>query len=392
MNDKKKLGIIGYKTIAGGVIVILEYALRMVKRGNFDVYLIIQEEFQESDFRWFPECEKIPKISYIEAQAMSFDAVIATAWLSCYDLELFNSKCYLYFNQSIESLFYDETETNLINYSNATYLLDLNIITEASWIKNYIGENFGKDAVLVRNGINKINYTPYGKTVEPRQSGKIRVLVEGPLQVKFKNVVKTIEICKKSKAHEIWLLTSSSVDKVEGVDRVFSRIPYNLTGEIYRSCDILVKLSTVEGMFGPPLEMFHCGGTAITYNVSGHDEYMVDNVNSLVADLSSDDEIILNYINDLVDNKEKLQELKTNAMATADSWPAWDDAVISFEAAIENAIKNPLTNRNALQSKTLLLNCTFKKIVEQQNEINKISKYKGYKVHVNVRRILGMNN
>jgi hypothetical protein len=38
---------------------------------------------------------------------------------------------------------------------------------------------------------------------------------------------------------------------------------------VYRSCDILGKLSYVEGMFGPPLEMFHCGWTAIVYNVTG---------------------------------------------------------------------------------------------------------------------------
>ena len=52
---------------------------------------------------------------------------------------------------------------------------------------------------------------------------------------------------------------------------------------IYRSCDVIVKLSYVEGMFGPPLEMFHCGGTSIVYDVTGHDEYIVHGKNGLVA-------------------------------------------------------------------------------------------------------------
>ena len=73
---------------------------------------------------------------------------------------------------------------------------------------------------------------------------------------RIKNVPKTIEICRESEADEIWLLTSSAVDTYEGVDRVFSRLPIEDTAKVYRSCDVLVKLSLVEGMFGPPLEMF----------------------------------------------------------------------------------------------------------------------------------------
>lgn len=388
---KIKLGIIGFKSISGGAIVILEYASRMFHRGNFDVYVIIKDEFQESDFDWFPGANEIAKISYQNATTILFDVVIATAWKTCYDLDLFTAKSYIYFNQSVESRFYDSTDTHLINYADATYLLDLNIITEASWIKDHIAEHFGKDAMLVRNGINKTNFTPYGKVWAARNPDKVRILLEGPLEVGFKNVLKSIEICKQSKCDEIWLLTSSAVDRLEGVDKIFSRIPYNLTGEIYRSCDILVKLSTVEGMFGPPLEMFHCGGTAITYNVSGHDEYMVTNVNSKIANMN-DDEAVLCYINKLADNKAELQRLKVNAIKTAETWPSWDEAVINFEKAIENAIENPSTNRKRLQNKTKILSYFFNKVINQQEEVEKISLYKGYRLHYDIRRFLGLNN
>lgn len=65
--------------------------------------------------------------------------------------------------------------------------------------------------------------------------------------------------------------------------------------EIYRSCDVIVKLSYIEGMFGPPLEMFHCGGTAIVYDVTGHDEYIVHEKNALVVK-TDDDKQVINYI------------------------------------------------------------------------------------------------
>ena len=66
-------------------------------------------------------------------------------------------------------------------------------------------------------------------------------------------------------------------------DRVFERVAVESTPVIYRSCDVLVKLSQVEGMYGPPLEMFHCGGTVVTYDVTGHEEYVEHGVNGLVV-------------------------------------------------------------------------------------------------------------
>ncbi|MBX9888364.1 MAG: hypothetical protein K2Y30_10565 [Flavobacteriaceae bacterium] len=383
---KKKIGIICYKSISGGIIVILEYALRMAIRSNFDVYLIIKDPFTDEDFNWFHKADKIMKLSYTQAQDMEFDAVLASFWLTCYDLHLFDAKSYIYFNQSVESKFFDKDKKNKINYAEATYLLGLNIITEATWIKNYIEEFYGKDAILVRNGINKSKFQLTGSCLSPRDKNKLRVLVEGPLEIGFKNVRKAIEICEKSDADEIWLLTSSSVDSVSGVDKVFSRIPTDKVQEIYRSCDVIVKLSTIEGMFGPPLEMFHCGGTAISYMVSGYDEYMKGEWNSLVAPLG-DDVMILSHVNQLARNKVELQRLKENAIKTAEQWPDFDEQVVLFESAILQSIKYPNTTRSILANKIRILSDWYSTIERQEQEIVNISAYKGYQIHNKLRTI-----
>lgn len=384
---KKKIGIICYKTISGGIIVLLEYALRMTIRANFDVYLIIKDSFTEEDFKWFNNADKIKKISYSQAQDVDFDAVMASFWLTCYDLYLFKAKSYLYFNQSVESKFFDLDKRNKINYAEATYLLDLNIITEATWIKNYIKENYNKEAILVRNGINKEKFQLEGFCIAPREKKKLRVLLEGPLEIGFKNVKKSIDICRKSNADEIWLLTSSCVEFIEGVDKVFSRIPTDKVQEVYRSCDVIVKLSTIEGMFGPPLEMFHCGGTAITYTVSGYDEYMKGGWNSLVAPLN-DDETILAHINLLAKDKKELQRLKENAITTAQQWPDFDEEVILFEEAILQSIKYPNTTRDILTNKIKMFSEWYSTVENQEEEILNISAYKGYQIHKGLRKIL----
>ena len=94
-------------------------------------------------------------------------------------------------------------------------------------------------------------------------------------------------------------------------------------------------------MFGPPLEMFHCGGTAITYNVSGYDEYLKHNYNSLIAKIGqNEEEAVIQYINSLVDDPELLAKLKRNALKTAEKWPNWPHSSQEFYEAVLKLSKN----------------------------------------------------
>ncbi len=252
--------LIGSPDISGGSFVIFEHALRLVKYGHKVVMITeIPLSKDKKELHWHKRAQTLEWISFgqVENNQMNFDITIATWWRTFYELHKVKSLQYAYFVQSIESKFYDSIEKPLCKLVESTYALDVPIITEATWIKEYLYDNYHENAWLVKNGIRKDVYNPIGDVIEPRNPNKLRVLVEGPLHVGFKNVPKTIELCKKSNADEIWLLTSTEIDKVDGIDRVFSRVPVEKTAEIYRSCDVIVKLSYVEGMFGPPLEMFH---------------------------------------------------------------------------------------------------------------------------------------
>ena len=46
----------------------------------------------------------------------------------------------------------------------------------------------------------------------------------------------------------------------------------------------MLKLSRVEGMFGPPLEGFHMGATCVVTAVTGHEEYVEHGENGLVVE------------------------------------------------------------------------------------------------------------
>lgn len=329
--------LLGSPDISGGTYVIFEHAIR-AKRNGIDVCIITEQSINQERLNWHPEAKELTWMTFESAKSIEFDIAIATWWRTAYELHRVKAKTYSYFVQSIESKFYPEEEVPLRKLVESTYMLPLKIITEATWIKEYLKENYNKDAYLVFNGIRKDIYLEEGKAHYNRKSDKLRVLVEGPIDVSFKNVKKTIELCRQSLADEIWLLTSSPVKQYSGVDRVFSRVPIFETPYIYRSCDVVIKLSYVEGMFGPPLEMFHCGGTAITYNVTGHDEYIKNGYNAFVANTDDENQVI-NFINDLKTNPELLNKLKKGAKDTANSWPSWKESSLEFERAVSEICK-----------------------------------------------------
>ncbi|AZA78949.1 glycosyltransferase family 1 protein [Chryseobacterium sp. G0186] len=380
MKKKIKIGILASPSLSGGNNVIFEHLSHIYKRETFEVILIFDKPVKDEELFWFQGIQKLPRLTLKEAEKNHFDVLIATFWRTCYDLLNLNANHYLYFNQSVESKFYPDSDFNNQNAAEATYLLGLNVITEASWIQKYIKTHYDADSELVLNGIRKENYSPTGESHASKESGKLRVLIEGNIQSSFKNVPKTIEICKKSKADEIWLLTNSPIQDYEGVDRVFSNVPTYETQKIFRSCDVLVKLSTVEGMFGPPLEMFHCGGTAITYNVTGHEEYMKHDFNSLIADVN-DDSKILEYINLLKDNPQKLETLKKNALQTAQEWHNWEEASLAFEKAILKCIEKKQPSGQVIHNKIQLLNRWFTETNTINEELKHTHRQLGLKIH-----------
>jgi hypothetical protein len=122
------------------------------------------------------------------------------------------------------------------------------------------------------------------------------------------------------------------------------------TAKIYRSCDLLFKLSTVEGMFGPPLEIFHCGGTSVVFDVTGHDEYIVNNENSLVVS-SGELSLVVEKISEILKDTCLRKRLIGGAINTASKWPDWNNSSAIFCAWVESVLNGPLTNKDLLNEK-----------------------------------------
>lgn len=338
--------LVGSMAISGGTYVIIQHASHLCDKG-YDVTIGVQEPFSAETLAWHDRTSTLRCLPISVAKKESYDLVVATWWKTVFELKDFNTPRYAYFIQSIESRFYPETEIPLRALVDETYRFPLACVTEATWIQQYLAGHFGQPSALVRNGIRKDVYSMVGPSAAPRSSLSPRILVEGHFGVAFKNTALAIRLAKEAGYRDIWVLTGSPVTWVPGVNRLFSCVPMIQTSEIYRSCDILVKLSTVEGMFGPPLEMFHCGGTAVVFDVTGHDEYIIDGINACVAHRGDADGVV-RTLRRLLDDKGCLARLKNGAIQTASSWPNWEHSSGMFRCWIDTTLDNLTVDRQTL--------------------------------------------
>jgi len=355
--NKKIAFLLGSPDISGGTYVIFQHALALQKQG-YHVTIVTENSFDKSRLFWYSEAAKLKFINLENASQEIFDICIATWWKTVFYLPKINSRKFAYFVQSIESKFCQDQQSDLAKMIETTYDLPLNYITEAHWIQKYLKDIHNQKAKLVLNGIDKDLFNIKGKTIDNSRPLGVRVLIEGALNVFFKQTEIAVQVAKKAGVKDIWLLTPTTTDHFPGTTKTFSNIPTNKVPEIMRSCDIILKLSKVEGMFGPPLEMMHCGGTTVTFNVTGYDEYIKDGVNGLVYEMD-DFKGITDGLSKLINDPIYLAKLKKHGLNTAKNWPDWNTSGQNFVKIIENITEDK--NIQPVES--------IKKLINQINNI-----------------------
>lgn len=338
--------------ISGGSNVILEYAAGLKDHGH-EVVLITPEPVDLSGAAWHPRLSAMTVLPLQQASALEFDVVFATWWLTFFNLWRVKSRIYGYLNQSLESRFHSEPHYKLLN--RLTYAFPVLFFTEARWIAEFIGK-LQPDAPLlyIQNGLSRQHFPPVA--VPPVRAGRLRVLVEGPWPVDFKNVPDTFAILEEASKRvdfEVgWLASNAGGARPTVGGRpveLFERLPIDRVRYVLQQYDVMIKLSRVEGMFGPPLEMFSQGGTAITYPVTGHDEYMVHGRNSLVVEPYNRGQIP-QYLQLLQRSPELLHALRLGALKTAREYPDWPECCAKLHSELERLEREGYTNAHLRSS------------------------------------------
>jgi hypothetical protein len=221
--------------IGGGVSIALANARHAVESG-LAVSIVLTSDLADEASHVRDDGLAIVRLRDVKKH--EFDVAIASWWRDVLLLPRLSARRHVHFIQGPEDLFYDTDDAERASIGEL-YGLPIAAITLSHWLKNYLGATYGREVNGVAHpGIDKTVFTTSGPTFANREHNRLRVLVEGPLGVGFKGVVDALRL-SRSIADETWLLTSTDVGSIAGVDRVFSRLSPAQAASVYRSCDVL---------------------------------------------------------------------------------------------------------------------------------------------------------
>lgn len=313
--------------ISGGLAIIIKHANYLLSRGHDVSFICLSEE---SNISWMENSVPVYHIGNGDA-IKNIDLLIATAWNTEPYLSRILSRRKLYFVQSDERRFIDEKGVQELISSG--YDKKYEYFTEAFWIQNMFHSEFQRSAFYVPNGLDQLLFKP----VEPfiPKGTKKRVLIEGPIDIPFKAVEDAYHAVKDLDC-EIWIVSSAGKPKSGWrYDQFFEKVPMSMMPSIYSSCDIFIKMSRIEGFFGPPLEAMGCGCVPVVGKVTGWDEYIIDRHNAIAVELG-DINSARDAVNSLIYDSDLYNTLLTNGAKTACEWP-WSESFKRLEALIDRA-------------------------------------------------------
>ena len=267
--------------ISGGVMVALEHCV-MLKKAGYDV-TIINTDIDNSEWCKFHGV-RLPVIASRKYTITgSLDKVVATMWFTVRFLEgNCNIKERYYLVQGFEPDMYEPGSPFRLE-ANEMYSpkSEVRFVTISKWCEKWLQEKYDKKARYIRNGMHVKDYWPIKRDF----SGKVRILIEGDCGVAYKNVDESFQITNqldKNKYEICYMSYNAEPKDWYDVDEFYHKVPFEEVADIYRSCHILLKTSTLESFSYPPLEMMATGGFVVAIPNGGNKEILTNEKNCLL--------------------------------------------------------------------------------------------------------------
>ena len=322
--------------LSGGVNVVLQHASRMACNRRDEISLLIREEIDE---KWYePLIGEASIVGPSDWHDTQYDIAIATYWETLLVLGEVTAASYVWFCQLYEDRFFPDRNPSISSMQIAGSI-PLPVVTEAHWLQDLlVSENPDRSVEVVLNGVDKQIFSEEDHPHSPGEG--FSVLIEGSLDAVAKNTAYAIEGSLRSARATTISHVGNRPFATEDSRYHFiqSGLSFQEMAELYRSHHVQVKTPLAEGMFGPPLEGFHCGLPAIVTPVTGAEEYIEDGVNSLVV-LWDDEPGVGRAIDSLALDPELWAKLQDGARKTAESWPNWDTQASLFRESLLRVAK-----------------------------------------------------
>ena len=334
--NKKYLHIVYVMTwtgICGGSKIILQHCNELTKRGHKVTivchfpkpgWFLLDENV---DFIQVPMeeilCESIP----------SCDVIVATYWKEIYECMEQNIAPVVYFEQGDTHLFEPESiDICTMAHIRKQITIAPFVYTVSSFAKEKLKENFGVDAMVIPNAIDKKIFFP--KIAEVKHEGRTVITAIGSENIKFKcvfNIVVAIILLKKL-GHDIefvWI-SPDAPSQLKSIPALVNP-SQNEIADCLRRSDIYVCASLYESFCLPALEAMTCGAAVVTTDCGGIRDFAKDNVNALIIK-KNDIADMMDKIEMLIKDAKLRQSLSTEALKTAKQfdWTSTTDNLLVY--------------------------------------------------------------
>jgi len=224
--------------------------------------------------------------------------------------------------------------------------LPLDIITISTWLKDWIRENYNKDATVCGVGIEHDVFYPRIGILDQLEGYRIMGIFRGFDYKGDSDLINALNIVKEE-IPEINPVLVCSEDTLKGLkhkndikfDYTFFESPNDdKLAELYSSSDVFVFASHIEGYGLPPLEAMACGTPVVTTDCRGVRDYVLDGENALLVP-PKDPEAIASSIVRMLKDDDLREKMVKNGFITAKRY-TWDRAVDVFEKTFEDSLKH----------------------------------------------------
>jgi glycosyltransferase involved in cell wall biosynthesis len=312
---------------SGGVSVILSHARALAAAGH-QVELVVTGDPAT------PPVDGLRVRTLDDAREQSYDWAISTWWETAGPAFGLRARRRLAFLQSFEALFYRPEEVFERQGAAAVLGLPFDFVVVGDWMRELLAELApAARCETVRNGVDK---AAFAQGRREARDGPLRVLVEGEPGLWFKGVGDAIEaVHAMSEPAELTLVTPRAPgEPPANVKRVLGGLTPEQLAQVYRECDVLLKLSRVEGLGLPPLEGFHAGLPCVVTPFGGHADYLRHADNGLLVGFD-DVPGTARALDLLARDRGLLARLSAGAAETARDWPDQAAAGQAFTQAVE---------------------------------------------------------
>ena len=327
--------------LSGGVGVVVQHARQLSTIEGWDVTLVLVREEEGPSWHGYEHLPHLHVRSREQALSEHYDVAVATWWETMFTLFELSAERYAYFVQSLEDRFYRHDEAER---------LGAGLNTRPAGGVHHRGD------VDRRHARGPAPRRPLPPRAQRHRQGvfapperapinttdPLRVLVEGSPVAWFKHVHEAIHAAAAMREpHHVTVVCGDRTALGEVVaDEIVGPLSHREMADLYARTDVVLKLSSVEGMFGPPLEGFHRGATRLVTPVTGHDEYVEHGWNGLLTDWD-DLRGTARQLDLLARDRELLQFLRANALETARAWPSWEQSSQFMAGALLKIRREP---------------------------------------------------